>query len=169
MAWIGTTVKLSMGLVAAGSGVSRNRCDTRGEPAAESFVLVTENTTWAISPGPERSGDSIDWERILYERISAGRGDVYVSVRKPWRTISNKAVCTALSPRLRRICSYCDQGTDGGWTLVASSRGESPDDKESGYYEDLASLSPVVLIQASGTVCVDSTEISTFESHVDVN
>ena len=74
----------SMGFVAAGSGVSRNRCDTRGEPERQNRLCWhTENgrLMGGYRCGARTGlGDSIDWERAFFtNRISAGRGDVYVS------------------------------------------------------------------------------------------
>ena len=140
----------SMGFAASGSGVSRNRCDTRGEPQRNNRLCWhTEN---GRVMGGYRCGArtgltaSTDWERAFFtNRNSAGLGDIYDSCKDALvaeqRQNGVYNVMPPGSPEPRRV--YCDQQTDGGgWTLVGSSRGEPLGDTSSGYYEDVASLSP---------------------------
>ncbi len=145
----------SMGFAAAGSGVSRNRCDTRGEPERNNRLCWhTEN---GRVMGGYRCGartgltNSLDWERALFtNRISAGRGDLYESCKDALAAAIEEGaerrsgVYNVMPPGAAEpVRVYCDQTNDGGgWTLVSSTRGEAPSDKESGYYEDLATLSP---------------------------
>ena len=140
----------SMGFAAAGSGISRNRCDTRGEPQRGSRLCWhTENGRMM---GGYRCGartgltNSLDWERAVFtNRVSAGRGDIYDSCKDAFSDDQRQSGVFSIQPpgAAEPLRVYCDQRTDGGgWTLVASSRGEPPSDKESEHYEDLGSLSP---------------------------
>ena len=139
-----------MGFVEPGSGVSRNRCDTLGDPNRSRRLCW--NTANARLMAGFRCGTRTnlnaagDWERAWFtNRLSTGGGDVYRGCKDALDAEQRQSgVYDILPPgaaETRRV--YCDQRTDGGgWTLVASSRSQSIRDQLATYYEDLVSLSP---------------------------
>ena len=159
---IGTIARTGAWAGASGSGVSRNRCDTRGEPERNNRLCWhTEN---GRVMGGYRCGArtgltaSTDWERAFFtNRNSAGLGDIYDSCKDALADDQRQSgvynVMPPGAPEPRRV--YCDQQTDGGgWTLVGSSRGVPLGDVSSGYYEDIASLSPALHTRVFGLVYV---------------
>ena len=143
----------SLGFVPAGTGVSRNSCDTNGDPGNSRRLCW--HSGGGNMTGGYRCGASLglngaaNWERTIWTARGAGGGGlpngVYASCKAAFTAGQRVSGPYNLQPPglAAPVRVHCDMTTDGGgWTLVSSTRDIPVDDFGVAYYDDLATLAP---------------------------